>query len=494
MRRTRNVTTRGAQWTILLPDNDRHTPFTGSAGTGRRWTSHRSSRRPASTIAAPAGHRRRDRTADLGRRAAARRPPADRSRAVHGARGVAHHGQRGVADPRRRRGDRRPRPPGHLRPPADRDRAHRGATDASPRAPATSRSTCRTGTPDPALLPDLGPVHRPGQPPVAHGSYLDQPVLPALDERLRADWPFPPEELTVVDGAMDALDRVAQVVVRLGDRVVVEHPTFPPLLDLLDLLGAEVDRRRPRRRGHACPTQLAAALDQRPVAVFLPAPRPQPDRRHDVATRPRCSPSWPRTARRQPTPIVVEDDHSGDIASGTLVSLGHWLPDAHRAHPQLLQEPRPRPAPRRGRRCRRRGRRAVANRRLLGPGLEQPHPAGRAARDARRPRPRIDAVAAARDEYAPPAPAVADVLDAARRAVHRHRRHQPVDAGAPTSARRCSRWRRRASAPRRASRSWCAPTQPHIRVTVGPGAHHRTAPRRPSGRRGEPPPHRAGQR
>ena len=44
----------------------------------------------------------------------------------------------------------------------------------------------------------------------------------------------------VVDGAMDALDRVAGVVVRLGDRVAVEHPTFPPLLDLLDLLGAEV--------------------------------------------------------------------------------------------------------------------------------------------------------------------------------------------------------------------------------------------------------------
>ena len=39
---------------------------------------------------------------------------------------------------------------------------------------------------------------------------------------------------------MDALDRVAQVVLRLGDRVVVEHPAFPPLLDLLDQLGCDV--------------------------------------------------------------------------------------------------------------------------------------------------------------------------------------------------------------------------------------------------------------
>ena len=39
---------------------------------------------------------------------------------------------------------------------------------------------------------------------------------------------------------MDALDRIAQVVVRLGDRVIVEHPTFPPLLDLLEKIGADV--------------------------------------------------------------------------------------------------------------------------------------------------------------------------------------------------------------------------------------------------------------
>ena len=44
----------------------------------------------------------------------------------------------------------------------------------------------------------------------------------------------------MVDGAMDALDRVAEVVLRLGDRVVVEHPSFPPLLDLLEQMGCEV--------------------------------------------------------------------------------------------------------------------------------------------------------------------------------------------------------------------------------------------------------------
>ena len=97
-----------------------------------------------------------------------------------------------------------------------------------------------SGTPDPALLPDLGPVvSRVGKQSLT-SSYLDHPVLPALEDELVASWPFAPEAITVVDGAMDALDRVAQVVLRLGDRVVVEHPGFPPLLDLLDQLGCDV--------------------------------------------------------------------------------------------------------------------------------------------------------------------------------------------------------------------------------------------------------------
>jgi DNA-binding transcriptional MocR family regulator len=81
-----------------------------------------------------------------------------------------------------------------------------------------------TGTPDPDLLPDLGRlVARVGTSDLT-SSYLDPPVLPALEDALTARWPFPPEALTVVDGATDAVDRVAREVVRLGDRVVVEHP------------------------------------------------------------------------------------------------------------------------------------------------------------------------------------------------------------------------------------------------------------------------------
>ncbi len=43
-----------------------------------------------------------------------------------------------------------------------------------------------------------------------------------------------PAALTVVDGAMDALDRLTALTVRLGEVVLVEEAAFPPVLDLLD--------------------------------------------------------------------------------------------------------------------------------------------------------------------------------------------------------------------------------------------------------------------
>ncbi len=97
-----------------------------------------------------------------------------------------------------------------------------------------------SGIPDVELLPVLGPIVARVSRQSLTSSYLDNPVLPELAERLAADWPFETESLTVVDGALDALDRVGQIVLRLGDRVVVEDPCFPPMLDLLDRLGCEV--------------------------------------------------------------------------------------------------------------------------------------------------------------------------------------------------------------------------------------------------------------
>lgn len=179
-----------------------------------------------------------------------------------------------------------------------------------------------TGTPDPALLPDLAAaVGRIGRQALTT-SYLDPPVLPELEDELRRRWPFEPAELTVVDGAMDALDRVAQQVVRLGDRVVVEQPTFPPLLDLLDHLGAEVIGVPLDDQGMAV-TPLRAALAERPAAVICQLRAHNPT---GVSTTPGRATQLAALLADVDS-LVIEDDHSGDISSCELVSIGRWLPE-----------------------------------------------------------------------------------------------------------------------------------------------------------------------
>lgn len=182
-----------------------------------------------------------------------------------------------------------------------------------------------TGTPDAALLPDLGPAlaHISGR--SLTSSYLDHAVLPDLEAALRATWPFEPEELTVVDGALDALDRIAQVVVHLGDRVIVEDPTFPPLLDLLERLGAVVIGVPLDDEGIRL-DELERALASSPTALFLQPRAQNPTgitmtkrRAREVAQMVAASPNGSKI-------VVVEDDHSGDIAQGEPVSVGEHLP------------------------------------------------------------------------------------------------------------------------------------------------------------------------
>ncbi len=254
-----------------------------------------------------------------------------------------------------------------------------------------------TGTPDPTLLPELGPVIARVSGQALTSSYLDQPVLPLLDERLRASWPFVAEDLTVVVGAMDALDRIARVIVRLGDRVVVEHPTFPPLLDLLEQLGAEVIGVDLDDEGMVI-EQLTAALATGPVAVFTQPRAHNPTGVTMTRRRAKAIADVLKAAPAASTTTIVEDDHSGDIANSDLVSIGQWLPDrtVHIRSFSKSHGPDLRLAAVGGA-----GDviRAVANRRLLGPGWSS-RILQAVLLEMLDDRPTIDAVSAARSAYA----------------------------------------------------------------------------------------------
>jgi DNA-binding transcriptional MocR family regulator len=179
-----------------------------------------------------------------------------------------------------------------------------------------------TGTPDPALLPDLSAMLARVSQSALTTSYLDNPLYPPLAEALRERWPFVPEALTVVDGAMDALDRVTGTILRLGDRVMVEHTAFPPLLDLLEVVGVEVIGLATDDEGITVES-LEAALAQKPVALFT-----QPRAHNPLGISTTASRVAALAAVLAPTKVmVIEDDHAGDISSASLASFGMHLPE-----------------------------------------------------------------------------------------------------------------------------------------------------------------------
>lgn len=178
-----------------------------------------------------------------------------------------------------------------------------------------------TGTPDSALLPDITAALRRIKPPAEPSTYLDDPLLPELAELLRADWPFPPERLTIVDGAMDALHLITATHLRFGDRVAVEQPCFPPFLDLLDAVGAipvpvDVDDDGP------LPAQLSAAVDSGVRAMIFQTRAQNPS---GASLSPERLAELARVLRAGDV-VLIEDDSAGAIAATPALSFGTWLP------------------------------------------------------------------------------------------------------------------------------------------------------------------------
>ena len=182
------------------------------------------------------------------------------------------------------------------------------------------------GTPDPELLPTLGPAMSRVSARADTASYQQLPDIPELHDLMRDTWPSPVESITVTNGALDAIDRVLSTMAHFGDRILVENPTFPPFMDLLEQYGLEPVPVHLDEEG-MIPQEFARALAAGPTMVVL-QPRAQnptgvslsPARAHELAFLLRRS----RTAERA---VVLEDDHSGSISSAPDVTLATWLPE-----------------------------------------------------------------------------------------------------------------------------------------------------------------------
>jgi DNA-binding transcriptional MocR family regulator len=180
-----------------------------------------------------------------------------------------------------------------------------------------------TGTPDTDLLPTIASMLSGLDADISITSYIDRPVLEELEVVLRSRSPFDAEAVTVLDGSLDALDRCISALVHFGDAVIVEDPTFPPILDMLERVGAEVIGVAVDEQGIVL-DRLADALAAQPVlAILQPAAHNptgrsmQPERLDAVASL---------FDELAPNTWIVEDHHTGDLVSGPVPSIGVHLP------------------------------------------------------------------------------------------------------------------------------------------------------------------------
>jgi DNA-binding transcriptional MocR family regulator len=185
-----------------------------------------------------------------------------------------------------------------------------GAPPIGPRAPLVVPAGTRNliaGSPDPGLLPALPAV----RPPLR--LYGDPPVSPRLGrlaaERFLADG-IDPRHLAVVGGALDGVERVLGAWLRPGDRVGVEDPGYPPVVDLLTAMNLGAVAMAVDEFG-VTPAALRDALDGGCRAVlFTPRAQAPTGAAWDTG---RAGELAALLAAR-PEVGVIEDDHAGPVS------------------------------------------------------------------------------------------------------------------------------------------------------------------------------------
>jgi DNA-binding transcriptional MocR family regulator len=199
-----------------------------------------------------------------------------------------------------------------------------GAPPTAPRPPLVVPPGVRNlmaGSPDPALLPSFPVSEVPRAVTVSPRLYGDAPMSPELAElaavRFRADR-IDPACLAVVGGALDGVERVVGAWVRPGDRIAVEDPGYPPLLDLLAAMGITPVPVGLDELG-ARPEALAGALAAGCRAVVL-VPRAQSPT--GAAWDSRRAAELASVLADHTEVLVVEDDHAADVAGAPALTIG----------------------------------------------------------------------------------------------------------------------------------------------------------------------------
>ncbi len=178
-----------------------------------------------------------------------------------------------------------------------------------------------TGVPDPRLLPNpMTSITNLGSSAIT--SYLDPPVYQPLAETLRSRAPqrFSDRDfsLTVVDGALDAIDRLLAAMPTYQRAVVLEEPNFPALYDLVESHGLEV-RTVPIDDEGITIDVLRNQLIKGGVGLILLQPRSHNPTGYSLSLE-RAS-AFAELLLQFPEVLVVEDDHSGLLSTAPLYTM-----------------------------------------------------------------------------------------------------------------------------------------------------------------------------
>lgn len=172
--------------------------------------------------------------------------------------------------------------------------------------------------PDSALLPDVNRVLQRGL--FAPSLYDVKNAEPGLERVMTGQFGADGivGELTVTNGALDALERIALAHLKPGDAVIVEDPSWSSSLGLLQVLGittvgAAIDDEGITEDG------LRAALAERRCSALLVTPRAQNP--FGSAMSPARAAALRDILDDHPHVIVIEDDHAGPVSDVPAVTL-----------------------------------------------------------------------------------------------------------------------------------------------------------------------------
>lgn len=194
-------------------------------------------------------------------------------------------------------------------------------TPALVAAPAVPAGTVdlATGNPDPALLASLGlAIQSIDSGLRLYGGESDLAGLVAFaSTEFEADG-VPARSVAVLGGAMDAVERILREHLRAGDRVAVEDPSFPGVIDLVASSGYTVAPFAVDEGG-PLPDAVAAALRLGCGAIIV---TPRAQNPTGAAIDVQRAGELRRVLLGFPEVVLIENDCAGPVAGVTLHTLG----------------------------------------------------------------------------------------------------------------------------------------------------------------------------